>query len=204
MRTTFLFVVFAAGAFGGILYDNMGLSNAYRNAAARPTYTPGDTAELASHFSTSVGGTLTGFEGILSLACCSSGPGQNRQFTLTVYEGSSGVGAALDSVTLTRQFEQCCGGLAPISAPFAGGVWLAPGDYYIGIRVASEDLAWFASGASLAPPFATQSMITGAWIYATNGNNFTSRILGEPAPEPAGWQMSVGAGVVLAAWRRWR
>ena len=203
MRTSLLFGMFGACGFGGVLYDNMGPTNAYRNAASVPTHTPSGHSELASHFYVSMGGTLTGFEGILSLGCCGSGPGQNRQFTLTVYDGTGDVvGAALDSATVIRQLEHSASsGLAPISVPFLGGVWLAPGDYYVGIRSPSEDFGWFASNASQMPPFALRSMSTGAWVYATNGNNFTSRILGEPAPEPAGWQMVIVAGV-LAGLRR--
>ncbi|MBM3753421.1 MAG: hypothetical protein FJW38_05520 [Acidobacteria bacterium] len=119
---------------------------------------------------------------------------------MTVYDGSSGVGAALDTTTVIRQLEHYMNpGLAPISVSFSGGVWLAPGDYYVGIHAPGEDIGWAFSAAALVPPFATRSISTGNWVYESVGSNLTSRILGDPVPEPASWQMLGCAAAVIGA-----
>ncbi|MBI4904002.1 MAG: PEP-CTERM sorting domain-containing protein [Acidobacteria bacterium] len=186
MRYLILVLACHTAANATVLYDNMGVANLYLNNAGRVTYTPFDLAERATRFTITTTATLTGFEAILSLPCCGV-PAQSSNLTITVYNDSSGVGSALDSTSVTAFLPSPASvGLPVFSVGFSGGAVLTPGSYFVGIQNSDENMAWYLNQAvALTTPWASRSMSTGLWTYAGTDRNFTTRILGDPVPEPA-------------------
>lgn len=181
------FLALASAAHAGILFDNMGPTDTFYNNATRPTYQ--NRAELASRFTISQTSVMTGFEAVLeaiaAVPCCNalSNP---RSFTVTVYDGNSGVGAALGSTTVSQVLPVFAGPGWPVSTvSFSTGLLLAPGAYYVGINNPGVDIGWYMSVIPSDFAYAGLSVDTGLWGVVNNDRYYTTRILGDPVPEPA-------------------
>ncbi|MBS1826660.1 MAG: hypothetical protein JST93_15195 [Acidobacteria bacterium] len=174
----------ASACHAGILYDNIYPADAYWPSSARPTYQ--NTAEIASRFTITQTSLMTGFEAVLepldSVPCCSP-LGNPRTFTVTVYEGNAGIGAALGSVTVSQVLGSTWP--VPITTVSFPDLLLTPGAYYIGISNPGIDMGWYLSTHSGLLAYSVLRVDTGVWDTVPADRFYTTRILGDPVPEPA-------------------